>query len=132
MDLSFPDDVHDLMNEYPLAPEMRTVKFEDLSEYAKATLDRHSQYRETGKESKKLVATFHDRKRYVVHHSCFIQLLKLGCVLKKVRQVITFKQRAWLKPFVDKMTALRQAATTELGANTCKRGVNSTYGKEGS
>ena len=47
---------------------------------------------------KKLVTTADDKERYVIHIAALKQALNHGLKLKKVYRVITFKQKAWLKP----------------------------------
>ena len=46
----------------------------------------------------KFVTNSHDKTDYVVHIRNFKQALNHGLVLKKVRRVIRFNQKAWLKP----------------------------------
>ena len=41
------------------------------------------------------------------------QALNNGLKLKKVHKVIKFRQRAWLKPYIDMNTKLRKEAKSE-------------------
>ena len=61
----------------------------------------------------KLVTTADDKEKYVVHISALKQALNHGLKLKKVHRVITFKQKAWLKPYIDMNTNLRKKAINE-------------------
>ena len=61
----------------------------------------------------KLLTTFGDKKNYVVHISTLKQALNYGLELEKVHRVIQFRQEAWLKPYIDKNTKLRQNAKSE-------------------
>ena len=55
---------------------------------------------------------------------CYSQL-----VLKRVHRVIKFDQKAWLKPYIDVNTELRQKAKNNLEQDFLKLMNNSAYGK---
>ena len=57
-------------------------------------------------KTSKLITSLKDKKGYVVHISSLKQALNHGLKLKKVHAVIEFKQRAWMKPYIDKNTKL--------------------------
>ena len=56
----------------------------------------------------KLVANLHDKTEYVIHIKKLKQALNHRLVLKKVHGMIKFNQNAWLKPYVDMNTYLRE------------------------
>ena len=58
-------------------------------------------------KTSKLLTTLDDNKKYVVRISALKQLLDHGLIFKKVHKVLEFKQRAWMKPYIDKNTKLR-------------------------
>ena len=49
----------------------------------------------------------HDKKEYFIHVRNLKQEFNHGLVLEKVYRVITFNQKAWLKPYIDINTELR-------------------------
>ena len=55
-----------------------------------------------------------DKKKYVIHIRALKQALNHGLKLKKVHRVIQFKQKAWLKAYIDMNTGLRKMAKTNL------------------
>ena len=59
-------------------------------------------------EVQKLVANLHDKAEYVIHIRYLKQALSDELVLKKVYRVIKFNQNAWLKPYIDMNTDLRE------------------------
>ena len=56
----------------------------------------------------KLVTNLRDKTEYVIHIKNLKQALNHGLVLKKVHRKIKFNQKAWLKPYIDLNTRLRQ------------------------
>ena len=55
-----------------------------------------------------LVATLHDKPEYAIHLRNLIQALHLGLGFKKLDRIIKFKQKAWLKPYIDMYTEKKQ------------------------
>ena len=58
----------------------------------------------------KLVANLHDKSECAIHVRNFKQALSYRLVLKKVNRFIKFNQNAWLKPYIDINTDLREKA----------------------
>ena len=56
----------------------------------------------------KLVTSFHDKTKYVIHIRNLKQALNQGSILKKDHRVIKFNQKAWLIPYIDMTTKLRK------------------------
>ena len=57
---------------------------------------------------KKLVCNLQNKKKYVVHIKSLKQALNHELKLKRVRRIIEFNQKAWLKPYTDMNTELRK------------------------
>ena len=55
----------------------------------------------------KLLTTLEDKDNYIVHISALKQALDHGLKLKKVRRVIKFTHKAWMKPYIMKNTEKR-------------------------
>ena len=77
----------------------------------------------------KLVTTFEDKEKYVVHISALKQALNHGLKLNKVHRVIEFKQEAWLKPYIGMNTDLRKDAKNDFEKDLFKLMNNSVFGK---
>ena len=58
----------------------------------------------------KLVANLHDKTENVTHIINLNQALNHKLVFKKFHRVIKSNQNAWLKPYIDMNTKLRQKA----------------------
>ena len=78
---------------------------------------------------KKLVAILEDKERYVVQISPLKQALNHGLKLKKVHRLITFRQEAWLKLYIDMNTKLRANAKNNFQKDFFKLTNNSVFGK---
>ena len=55
-----------------------------------------------------MVANLLDKTEYVIHIRNLKQALNHGLVLKKAHEGIKFNQNAWLKPYIDMNTDLKQ------------------------
>ena len=62
--------------------------------------------RESKKVNKveKLICSTEDKNKYVIHVRALKQTLNNGLIFKKVHRVIQFKQKAWLKVYIDMNT----------------------------
>ena len=70
-----------------------------------------------------------DKKNYIVHITTLQQVLKHDLSLQKVHSVISYRQEAYLKPYIDKNTELRNNATNDFEKNFFKLMNNSVFGK---
>ena len=107
VDLEYPEELHDLHNDYPLCPER--VECE------------HG--------VKKLIPNLRDKNNYVIHYKNLMQCLSLGMKLKKIHRGIKFVESAWLKPYIDKNTNLRTQAKNNFEKDFFKLMNNAVFGK---
>ena len=77
----------------------------------------------------KLLCNLNDKENYPVHMVALKQALNHGLVFKKVYSAISFRQEAWLKPYIDLKTELRKNAKKEFEKDFYKLRINSIYGK---
>ena len=78
---------------------------------------------------KKLVCDLHSKKKYKVHIKSLKQALNHGLKLKRVRRIIEFYQKAWLKPYIDMNTELRKLAKDDFEKYFFKLMNNAVFGK---
>lgn len=111
VDLHYPSHLHELHNNFPLAPESKIIDNKDLSPYSKHVnrLLNNSTKKFT---EKKLTSTFNDRINYIIHGKNLQTYIKLGMELTKVHRVILFKQTAYLQEFINFCTYKRSIATS--------------------
>ena len=56
----------------------------------------------------KLICDIEDKKKYVIHIRTLKQAINNGLKLKKVHRIIQFKQKPWLKVYIEMNTELRK------------------------
>ena len=107
VDLEYPISLHDLHNDYPLAPEH--IKIYNV---------------------KKLIPNLGDKEKYVILYENLKQYLNLGLKLTKIHRGIKFKESKWLEKYIDKNTKLRaEVKENEFKKDFFKLMNNSVFGK---
>ena len=107
VDLEYPENLHDLHNDYPFCPERVKCK----------------------NGVKKLIPNLRDKTKYVIHYKNLIQCLRAGMKLKKIHSGIKFVESEWMKPYIDKNTNLRAMAKNNFEKDFFKLMNNSVFGK---
>ena len=125
-DISYPAELHDAHNDYPLAPERKLVTDSMLSPYATMTKDALK----IGSDvCEKLVPNLLDKEGYVVDIRNLKYYCEQGLIVTKVHSVITFKQSLWMKSYIDFNTAKRKQAKNDFEKDFFKLMCNSCFGK---
>ena len=106
VDLEYPENLHELHNDYPLAPEQIVVN-----------------------KVSKLIPNLGDKKKYVLHYENLKQYLKLGLKLTHIHRGIKFKESPWLEKYMSLNTKLRTEAKNEFEKNFFKLMNNAVFGK---
>ena len=84
VDLEYPKELHDLHNDYPLAPELMEVN-----------------------KIEKLIPNLNNKTNYIIHHESLKLYEKLGLRITKIHRGIKFVESNWLEPYIMKNTNLR-------------------------
>ena len=106
VDLEYPKELHNLHNDYPLAPEQIKVN-----------------------KVEKLIPNLRDKEKYVLHYKNLKQYLGLGLELTRIHRGIKFEESEWLKPYIDMNTKLRTKGNNDFEKDFFKLMNNSVFGK---
>ena len=112
VDLEYPEELHELHNNFPLAPEIFAVSNDMLSKYCKKIAD---EYEIKVGDVKKLISNLGNKTNYVVHYRSLQLYLSLGMKLTKIHRVLRFKQTDWMKKHIDFNTKKRMNAANDFG-----------------
>ena len=126
VDLEYPEKLHDLHNDYPLAPEKVKVTDNMLSNYCKKIADKYNI--STGLVYK-LIPTLSKKEKYVLHYRNLQLYIDLGLKLNKIHRVLEFDQSPWLKQYIDYNTEKRKNAKNDFEKDFFKLMNNSVFGK---
>ena len=126
VDLVYPKELHNLHNDYPLAPEKIKINEDMLSDYCKKIAEKYNL--SVGHVSK-LIPNLNDKTKYVVHYRNLKLYQELGLVLSKVHRILEFKQSSWLKEYIDFNTSKRRQAKNDFEKDFFKLMNNSVFGK---
>ena len=107
---------------------------EVVVEYPKTLFNSHKHLpflpeRKKVEKVEKLICSMEIKQKYVIHIRDLKQGLNHELKLRKVHRVITFNQKAWLKPYIDMNTKIRTDAKNEFEKNFFKLMNNSVFGK---
>ena len=125
--LEYPEELCELHNDYPLAPEKFAIPYEMLSNYCKKIVD---EYGIKIGDVKKLILNLSDKTNYVVHYKNLQLYLSLGMKLTKIHKVLRFRQSDCMKEYIDFNTEKRKNAANSFEKYFLKLMVNSVFGKK--
>ena len=91
VDLEYPKELHDLHNDYPLAPESVVVN-----------------------NTKKLIPNLSDKKNYGINYENWKLYIKHGMKLTKIHRGVKYRESTFLKKYIDSNTESRRNAKKRL------------------
>ncbi len=125
-DFEYPEELHELHSDLPVAPENMIVKDCQLSNWQTA----HKEKLDIGKSTvPKLIPNLNTKKNYVVHSRNLKCYIDLGLKVSKVHRVLKFKQKPWLKAYIDLNTSKRAQASNDFEKDFYKLMNNAVFGK---
>ncbi|XP_064620678.1 uncharacterized protein LOC135483596 [Lineus longissimus] len=102
VDLEYPVHLHQLHNDYPLAPEHKNDK---------------------------LIPNLQDKKNYIVHHKILKFYLSQGLKLTKIHRGVSYEESNFLKEYIDFNTSQRANAKNDFEKDFFKLMNNAIFGK---
>jgi len=121
-DLVYPQHLHDLHNDYPLAPEKLTVTEDMLSPYCRNFGNKFI-------PTEKLVPNLMKKTKYITHYRNLKMYVELGMSCTKIHRVLSFAQKPWMSDYIKDNTIRRMMATTTFQKDLQKLKNNSIFGK---
>ena len=106
VDIEYPKDLQKLHSDLPFLPERMKINKCD-----------------------KLVCNVRDKDYCVIHILALKQALNHGLKLSKVHRVIEFRQKEWLKPYIEVNTKLRMQAKNDIEKDFFRLMNKSVFGK---
>ena len=104
VDIDYPKELFNLHKDLPFLPASKKIN-----------------------KVEKLICSIENKEKYDIHVRFLKQALNHGLKLKKVYKVIQFKQKTWLKKYVDMNTELRKNAKNKFEKNFFKLMNNSVF-----
>ena len=98
VDLEYPEELHELHNDFLLAPEKLTVSSDKLSKYCKKF---GNKYEIKVGDVETLIPDLGKKTNYVVHYRNLQPYLSLGMKLTKIHRASKFNQSDWMKKYID-------------------------------
>ena len=126
VDLEYPEELHNLHNDYPLAAEKIKVTEDMLSPYCRKIAEK---FKVKVGLVEKLVPTLSKKERYVLHYHNLQLYMSLGLKLTKIHRALEFNQSPWLKTYIDFNTKKRAKAKNSFEKDFFKLMNNSVFGK---
>ena len=124
--LHYPKKLHDLHNDYPLAPEKCSIDPIYWSDYMHMVANLLGMKAKSGGE--KLMSTLYDKTNYIVHFRNLKLYLRLGLELKKIHRILAFDQKPFMKKYIDLNIEKRKAATSSFEVALYKGYNNHVFG----
>ena len=124
VDFKYSDKLHELHNDYTLAPDKPAVSSNMLSNYCYKYADKYEM--KVG-DVKNLISNLSNKTNYVIHYRNL--QLSFGMKLTKIHRVLNFKQSHWMKKYIDFNTEKRVNAANDFEKDFSKLMINSVYRK---
>ena len=106
VDIEIPKNLHNKFKDFPLCPEIKSINENNLSDYQKYLNNKLDiEYNE---KDRKLILDLLPKKNYQIYYKNLEYYLKLGIKVTKVRKILTFDEKPFLKEYINLNTNLRK------------------------
>ena len=121
--MKYPNEIKEKTRYFPFAPENKFAPKDKFTDYM------NNMKGDSYTQCKKLICDWTDKKNCLVHYRMLKFFVKHGMIVEKVLEVISFKQRSWLKPYIDFNTKKRNKVDNDFEKDFYKLLNNAFYGK---
>jgi hypothetical protein len=126
VDLQYPEHLHDVHSDYPLAPENCKGTYSPIMKQFYKDLN----YSESSiNNTNKLIPNLNNKTNYVIHLKNLQLYMSLGMILTKVHRVLSFHQSNWLQHYINFNTDQRKKAKNDFEKDFFKLMNNAIFGK---
>lgn len=125
--LEYGEHLHDLHNDFCLAPERYQPSYDELSPLQKRMILMYGL--KQIENVSKLIPNLKNKRNYVVYGTTLRMYVELGLKITEIHRVMSFEQKAWLAPYIQHNTEKRQKATSAFQKNYWKLANNCCFGK---
>ena len=123
VDLKYPDNLKQKTKYFPFCPENKKIDSNNYNEYMNTIKP------ENYTKSKKLICDWTDKKKYLIHYRMLKFYFRHGMIVKKIHEIISFKQSKWLEGYISFNTQKRNKAKNDFEKDFFKLLVNAASGK---
>lgn len=129
-DINIPEDKVEYFKDFPPCPINQVPNVQEFSEY-QTELIREGLFKTSN--CSKLMCTLKTKLNYVDHIKTLKLYQRLGVQIPKIHRILRFRQKAWLKPFIEFNTEKRKQAAAvddDFEVMFFKLMNNSAFGKQ--
>lgn len=123
VDIEIPQELHELLDDYPPCVQNLTITEEMLSPWQKENKPAD------WKPFKKLVGNLFPKYKYVIHSILLEEVMRLGCKVTALYKILRFSQRRWIQSYVHGCLDRRAKSSNEWEKAYWKLMVNAVFGK---
>ena len=123
VDMTYPDNLKEKTKKFPFATENNEINHDNFSDYMKTI--KPDKYIQT----KKMICDWSDKKKYLIHYRMLKFYVRHGMTVKKVCEVISFKQSKWLEKYKTFNYQKRNKARNDFEKDIYELSNNDFYGK---
>ena len=123
VDLRYPDHIKEKTEAFPFCPENKTINPKKYNDYMnKVKPKKYTKF-------KKLICDWSDKKKYLINYRMLKFYVRHDMIVKKIQEIISFKQSKWLENYISFNTQKRNRAKNDFEKDFFKLLVNVAFGK---
>ena len=123
VDLKDPDNIEEKTKHLPFCPENKKINPDKYNDYMNKIKPKNYT------KSKKLICDWTDKKKYLIHYRMLKFYVRLGMIVVKTHEFISFKQSKWLESYISFNSQKRNRAKIDFEKDFLKKLVNAAFGK---